>query len=725
MYKQRLHIVISLCIAVIAVCLLRLIFLQVLHARDYRDRISKMRTLAPVQLPTVRGRILDRTDNVLARDKAVFYLHVKYDLLQLCDERVWEGKILSESGKDKTQDQVGKQLREKYSKDISNLEKVIKKSSEIGALRREEVESRIRMINNRVWNRRKFDAWSRNCPESPLKIEYKGKYVPLRKAMAEFDELFPNESKRLKLVMKEKPVDMYKSYPLIRLASNNQLVAAQLEFFDISAVEIYPEAERIYPYESSACQIIGWVGPAQEKEKDLFIEDNYSRYLEGEVIGKDGVERVCEVILRGRRGEVTYNKDFMLVNRKATQFGRDVRLSLDIELQQRIENYLTDQKSNPQFASGSTAAVVLEVATGDILAMVSTPIYDLNSTRQNYDKIIAAPGAPMKNKCLEEHYPPGSSIKPLILIAGLQEGNIKTTEIINCPYENQKTKHSFPNCLLFRKNSCHDWRWENEGGNIARNAIRGSCNVYFSRLANRLNPKVFQKWLYSFGYGRKILLEPVIEQGLIEKVQVDRIQLKMHEAAGQISSVRPSRTVEGIEDIPVLYQQERRNFGIGQGNLRTTVLQAANAAAAIARGGIFKKPRLFLSDFDIYNSYQEDLNISPKNLAVVRDGMKAVVYEVGGTAYNAFRNNGLSRRDITVYGKTGSTQAPNNAWFMCFAEDSSGRAVVVTLMVEGGESGGQDAAPLGRNIIRFCNEAGYVGRMPALQEKMLNSGEDM
>ena len=103
--------------------------------------------------------------------------------------------------------------------------------------------------------------------------------------------------------------------------------------------------------------------------------------------------------------------------------------------------------------------------------------------------------------------------------------------------------------------------------------------------------------------------------------------------------------------------------------------------------------------------------------------MKAVVNERDGTAYKAFRNSRLSERDITVYGKTGSTQAPENAWFMCIAEDSSGRAVVITLMVEGGESGGQDAAPLGRDIIRLCNETGYVGKMPIEKDQILSPGE--
>jgi cell division protein FtsI/penicillin-binding protein 2 len=103
--------------------------------------------------------------------------------------------------------------------------------------------------------------------------------------------------------------------------------------------------------------------------------------------------------------------------------------------------------------------------------------------------------------------------------------------------------------------------------------------------------------------------------------------------------------------------------------------------------------------------------------------MSAVVNEWGGTAYSAFDHSELSRMDVKVYGKTGSTEAGVNAWFAGFAEDSAGRVLAIAIVVEGGESGAQDAAPLARNIITLCNEAGYIGRKRTTQNTPLNADE--
>ena len=134
--------------------------------------------------------------------------------------------------------------------------------------------------------------------------------------------------------------------------------------------------------------------------------------------------------------------------------------------------------------------------------------------------------------------------------------------------------------------------------------------------------------------------------------------------------------------------------------------------AAISRGGIYKNPRLFLSENENPGDGQFDLGISQETLAVVRDGMTAVTTETGGTAYNVFRYSPLFSRGIKIYGKTGSTEKPFHAWFAGFAEDQAGRAISLAIVVEGGQSGAGDAAPLGREMIRFCNEAGYIGQMP-------------
>ena len=140
-----------------------------------------------------------------------------------------------------------------------------------------------------------------------------------------------------------------------------------------------------------------------------------------------------------------------------------------------------------------------------------------------------------------------------------------------------------------------------------------------------------------------------------------------------------------------------------------SVLQVANAMSIIARDGIYKNPRLFISDTDPLNEFQTDMDISKATLRTVRDGMYAVVNETGGTANTAFSKNDFDKKDIKIYGKTGSTEKPYNAWFSGFAEDSSGRAIAFALLVKGGQSGAGDAAPLAKDIIRICNEQGYIG----------------
>jgi penicillin-binding protein 2 len=251
-----------------------------------------------------------------------------------------------------------------------------------------------------------------------------------------------------------------------------------------------------------------------------------------------------------------------------------------------------------------------------------------------------------------------------------------------------------------RRRTGHDDLWEN----YARNAIRGSCNIYFSRLADRIEPIVLQQWLFKFGYGR---VSPLVARDWSRELR---------QAPGQISTIPIAGTtnVSSFEQIPPLSEGERRLFGIGQGNMRVTPIQVANAMAAIARNGIFKKPRLFKetknSELKTQDFNDVPLGISEETLAVIYDGMRAVVNEPGGTAYNEFVHSGLSEQGITVYGKTGSTEDPEHACFAGFAEDSVGRKLSIAVVVENGQSGSRDAAPLARDIIQFCIEAGYIGQ---------------
>jgi len=687
MYEKRSKIFVILTASLMLVCLLRLIQMQLLPSSFLQDEIAKLKRQRGRyrQLKTVRGKIFDRKGRILAVDEPKFQLHINYKLTSFVDNRVGQ-----------------KMPQEQMQSRLEDLQQIIDKCTYFGP-ERENIESKIKKINDSIWNLRMFQAWRQNCQKSDLFKKYRDNLLGVKSPdfVADFEKHFPDPNDRLKLINQTNITEMHKTWRLLDLKTDDDIFTAQLEFMDVDGVQILPKAQRFYPYSSVAAQTIGWVGKPQKTDKELFSEDRLASYLDDELCGReDGVECVCEAILRGRRGEEVYDIDRELVNRIETQFGKDVALTLDIELQKKIENYIADCELNPN-CKAPTAAVVIDIATGDILALVSTPVFDLNRARYDYNALASDHNEPLRNRAINKQYPPGSAVKPLILIAGLESGKITPDEIIHCPA--QKAPKGWPSCWLYNKYHwrCHDDEWPNN----ARNAIKGSCNIYFSRLANRIEPAVLQRWLLAFGYGRKSLLvarDPSL-------VRTGHEARDLRQAQGQISNILVSSTISDFNDIPPLKTTERRYFGIGQGNLRATPLQVANAFAAIARGGILKAPRLFK---EIRNSEGVALGISPQALDVVRDGMSAVVSEHDGTAYKEFAPvlAGFAGQDVSIYGKTGSTEEPDNAWFAGFARDSSGRGIAIAIVVEGGQHGSSDAAPLARDIIQFCIEAGYIGR---------------
>ena len=700
MYDKRIKIFVCLTGALVLLCVFRLIYMQLMPDSLLQESITELKVQAghSRQLQTIRGRILDRQGRVLASDEPRFQVFINYELSCFVDERVRRARLLRAAKRAEPEKALANTKDELDSKS-ETVGVVIEKCVHFG-LGREEAKEKINKINEEVWNRRMFQAWARNYADKKFLEKYGGKKstVPLSEALRDFEQKEPNQDKRTLLAAKVDIAEMHRGYPLLGLETDDDIFTAQLELLGIDGVEIVPKGRRIYPYGSVAAQTIGWVGP--EHERELFKEDRFLKYLEGEVSGRrPGVEYVCEEILRGRRGEVVYDIDRQLQNKVETQFGEDVRLTIDIELQGRIEDYIEDCNLNPNCRSG-TAAVLIEVARGEILSLVSLPGYDLNRIRYDYDSIAGDSNQPLLNRALYKQYPPGSVVKPLILIAGLEAGVIGSGEIISCP--RSKAPRGWPSCWYYNRYSwtCHDDRWTN----VARNAIRGSCNIYFSRLADRIEPLALQSWLYKFGYGHRVVLGcPVFDGDVPER--------EFLQGQGQISNAVPKGEISSFEQLPALTREERRYFGIGQGNMQATPLQVANAMAVIARGGLYKTARLFIEEeVDGPGAFSRALDISAETMAVVYDGMSAVVNEEGGTAYGEFAYSGFGSQGVKVYGKTGSTEGSVNAWFAGFAEDGSGRSISFALVVEGGEHGSRDAAPLVKNIIQFCIEAGHIGQ---------------
>ncbi len=710
MYDKRVKIFVVVSGLLLLVCVLRLIQMQLLRDSSLQDAIAALQQGRSCQLKTVRGKIFDRKGKELAADEPRFQLCIEYKLSCFLDDRVTKAKLLKAARGSNAEAALPK-VQKELQAGLDNLQQIIEKCTRFGR-RRAEIEQKLKNINDRMWNLRTFVAWVRNGPDPNIVDKYGQEInsVPLSEAIADFQRKFPDDDGRLLLIAKVADVaEMGTTQPLLELETDDDIFAAQVEFLDFDGVEILPGARRFYPYGSAAAQTIGWVGPATGDYRNLFENDRLASYLEDEVCGKSpGVEYVCEAILRGKRGELIYDIDRQLISRTETQFGKDVTLTLDIiHLQQRVEDYLASYPHDPNCGPGM-AAVVIEVASGDILALVSMPVFDLNRARFDYDVLVKDSNEPLINRAICAHYPPGSVIKPVILIAALESGKITPDEIIPCPA--QKAPVGWPSCWIYnRYHIGHSDSWSNN----ARNAIRGSCNIYFSQVADRIEPPVLQQWLYKFGYGRTV---PTFQ---IHSPGAPGIR-GLRQAAGQISSLVARRSSLGTRgtdqepaDFPPLAETERRLFGIGQGNLRVTPLQVANAMAAIARGGVFKQPRLFreMSDLECpaTNLQDEPLGISPETLAVVQDGMYAVVNESGGTAYKEFAHSGLPEQDVQTYGKTGSTEAPEVAWFAGFAKDSNNRSIAIAVVVEGGQHGSSDAAPLARDIIQFCIDEGYIG----------------
>jgi penicillin-binding protein 2 len=732
MYHKRIKIFVILLTLVLFVFLLRLAQMQLLSNSFYRDKITKLKLQKSHsrQFKTIRGKILDRNGKVLAVDEPHFQLYINYGLSCFMDDRVRQGNLLKAADKKDDTGASAAEAQKKLDDGLAYLNWTIGKCARLGGVKPAEVKTEIQKINDFIWMRRTFQAWRDNFPNSEVFENFKDIIsIPDYVATADFEKKEPNSVERLRLINKVNIAEMHKSWPLVELKTDDDIFTAQLEFSDIDGVQILAKPQRFYPFGSVAAQTIGWVGPAtQQADRELFADDALSRYLEDEVCGReDGVEYACETILRGKRGKIVYDIDRELIDKTNAQLGKDISLTLDIELQQRIEQYLTDCRGNPN-CRAPMAAVVIDVASGDILALVSVPIFDLNRIRTDYADVANDPNEPLRNRAINKQYPPGSAVKPLILIAGLESGKITADEVIHCPAH--EAPRGWPNCLIYNRHRLgHDDMWQNN----AHNAIKGSCNIYFSRLADRIEPQVLQQWLSAFGYGHvSPLVPPDLSLDNNEPRDPSHEPRDLRQAPGQISTIPAQGTNPAFEELPPIAKSERRYFGIGQGNLRATPLQAANAMAAIARGGVYKPAQLFLAGLTVSNAENKfknnknisansavsavkhgdeglNLGISAETLRVVYDGMYAVVNEPGGTAYNVFASSGLAGQAVSVYGKTGSTEEPDNAWFCGFAADGTGKKIAIAVVVEGGQHGSSDAAPLARDIIQFCIEAGYIG----------------
>ena len=456
---------------------------------------------------------------------------------------------------------------------------------------------------------------------------------------------------------------------------------------DLPGVFIDVGETRFYPQANDTAHVLGYVSSVSEDEMtgDPLLE------LPGFRIGKAGVEKVHDLALRGKGGslEVEVNAVGRVIrelSRHEGQPGAEVVLTLDLELQKMVARRLEGE---------SAAAVVLDVLTGDVLALASTPSYDPNSfnkglSSEEWKALTKNPLTPLINKAIAGQYAPGSTFKMAVALAALEKGIITPSTVFYCNGATQLGDAEF-----------HCWKKHGHGALDLKGAITHSCDVYFYETAKRTGIEKIGAMARRLGLG-------------------DALDLDL---PGEANGLVPSREWKQAAYKQSWTQGETLILGIGQGYILTTPLQLAVMAARIASpNGLAVKPRLTRrvssGDFaqDLSDPLFDPLGISPVNLKLVREAMTTVVNEPGGTAYGAR----IPREGFEMAGKTGTVQVRriskaerdqgvkknkdlpweerDHALFVAFAPVGNPR-YAAAVVVEHGGSGSQAAAPIARDIL--------------------------
>ncbi len=439
-------------------------------------------------------------------------------------------------------------------------------------------------------------------------------------------------------------------------------------------VNTYPEMQLIrswrrqYPQDGFAAHVMGYVGEISEAELNApqFID-----YHQGDIIGKDGLEREYDAQLRGVDGQQRVLVDNMgrerqVENQQQAVPGKDLRTTIDLDLQAVAELAMEDKRG---------AVVALDPETGEVLAMVSRPTYDPNKftgriSRTDWNEIAGDPHKPLMNRAIQAQLAPGSTFKPLMAIAGLESGVIDDDTHFHCPGGASFYGHYF---------ACHLKRGH---GDVAlHTAITQSCDVFFYNVANRLGIDRIAQYAELAGIGHKSGIDlPNETQGTMPSTRWKMRLYRQKWYAGETISV-----------------------GIGQGAVTVSPLQIVAALGGLGAGGRWYKPHLIK---DQAPTLLRQGNFNPDNLQQVIAGMYGVVNEGGTGRAGAIPN-------IKVCGKTGTAQVAsseltkgaklrsslaNNAWFVGFAPMDRPQIAVVALFENGEES--YNAVPIVRDVLK-------------------------
>ncbi len=454
---------------------------------------------------------------------------------------------------------------------------------------------------------------------------------------------------------------------------------------EFSGIRTEVQPVRVYHYEDLAANVLGYLGSISKKELEASDRDIYSG---GDIVGKKGLEKIREEDLRGEKGH-SYSevnaKGFEQQMLKAVEPlpGREIHLTLDVDLQQIAENYmLAGEKSG--------AVVAMEVKTGRLLVAASAPTIHINDfvggiSTKKWQELLDNPKHPLINKVVQATYPPGSTYKMVTALAGLATGVIDEETVFYCPGH-----YSFGN----RTYRC--WKHSGHGPVNLFKAISESCDVYFYQVGQRVGVDRLAEYANQLGLGHKTGIEMDYEKSGLAPTKEWK------------EKYRKAKWQEG----------ETLSVAIGQGFNLVTPLQLCVMTATLANGGKLFRPQLVEKVVDpegnIVESFTPELVHEIKGFnryfKAIKQGMEEVVQGKHGTARS------VAIDGLTIAGKTGTAQVVkiaqyrnlkdedipykyrDHAWFTCYApaEDPE---IAVTVLVEHGLHGGSGAGPIARAVL--------------------------
>ncbi|MFJ4444003.1 penicillin-binding protein 2 [Pseudomonas sp. NPDC089422] len=474
----------------------------------------------------------------------------------------------------------------------------------------------------------------------------------------------------------------FEPVPILFELNEEQIARVAVNQFRLPGVEVVAQLVRHYPQGAHFAHSVGYVGRINEKELKTLDPVNYSGTHH---IGKTGIERFYEPELHGQVGyeEVETNargRVLRVLKRTDPKPGKDIVLSLDIRLQEAAEAALGGRRG---------AVVALDPRTGEVLAMVSQPSFDPNLfvtgiSFKAYAELRDSIDRPLFNRVLRGLYPPGSTIKPAVAIAGLDSGVVNASSRVFDPgyYQLPNYDHKYRN-----------WNRTGDGWVDLDTAIMRSNDTYFYDLAHKMGIDRLSSYMNKFGIGQKVALD------------------MFEESPG----LMPSREWKRATRRQAWFPGETLILGIGQGYMQATPLQLAQATALIANKGVWNRPHLAKTiegQPPVDPNPMEDIVLRDKSdWAKVTHGMEQVMHNARGTARKAaagaqYRIAGKSGTAQVVAIKQGEKYDRNklqerhrdHALFVAFAPADDPK-IVVSVMVENGESGSGVAAPVVRQIM--------------------------